>query len=67
VTVIVGVMLTVLFGVLHGLNMMAMRYVRVVAGLVMVAGFVMLRGRFVVLGGVCVVLSSFSMMLRSLL
>ena len=45
---------------------MALRHVRVMTGLVMVAAFVMFGGRFVMLSGMFVVLSGFAVMFRSL-
>jgi hypothetical protein len=67
VAVFVGVMLTGLFRMMHGVNVMALRHVRVMTGLVVVTGVVMLRRRLVVLSGVLVVFGSFAMVLRRLL
>ena len=39
-----SVVLTCLFGMMCGVNVMALRHVRVVTGFVVVAGLVMLRG-----------------------
>jgi hypothetical protein len=59
-------MLAGLFGMMRGVSLMALRHVRMVAGLVVVAGFVMIRGRLVMLRGMVVVLSGFAMMFRGL-
>ncbi len=50
--------------VVLGLNLVAMRHVGVMTGLVVVARFVMLGCRLVVQGGVFVVFSGFEVMLR---
>jgi hypothetical protein len=65
--VIVGVMLAGFFGVLLGVNLMALRHVRVMTGRMMVATLVMIGRRLVVLRGMFVMLSSFAMMVDSLL
>jgi hypothetical protein len=61
--VIVCVMLTGLFGMVSGVNRVAMRHVRMMPGLVMVAGFVMLGGRSVMLCGVLVMFGGFAMVI----
>jgi hypothetical protein len=65
--VIVGVMLAGFFGVMLGVNMMALRDVRVVPGGFMIAALVMIGRRLMVLGGMFVMLSGFAMMLDSFL
>jgi hypothetical protein len=67
VAVIVGVMLAGFFGVMLGVNLMALRHVRVMTGRMMVATLVMIGRRLVVLRGMFVMLSSFAMMVDSLL
>jgi hypothetical protein len=52
-----------LVGVVFRLNVMAMRHVSVVSGLLMVTRFVMLGSRPVVLGSVFVMVGSFVMVL----
>ncbi len=61
-----GMMLTRLFGMMRGMDMMALRHVRVMTGFVVIAGFVMLRGRLVMLSGMLVVLGGFAVMFRGL-
>ncbi len=65
-TVIVGVTLTGFFSVVLGVDVMAVRYVRVVTGQLMVSIFVMLRGRFVMLRGMFMMFSGFAVMFRGL-
>ncbi len=67
VAVLVGVMLAGLFGVMLGVNMMALRHVRVVPGGFMIAALVVIGRRLMVLGGMFVMLRGFAMMLGSLL
>ncbi len=55
-------MLSSLFGVVRGVREVPVRDVRVVAGLHMIAGFVVLRGFAVVFGCVFMVLGSLMMM-----
>jgi hypothetical protein len=62
---IVGVRLARLFGVMNGMDMMALRDMRMVAGLLMVPGGMMLGSRAVVLGGVLMMLGGFGVMIRS--
>ena len=64
--VLAGMMLARLFGMMRGVNLMALRHVCMVTGLVVIAGFVMIRGRLVMLSGMVVVLGGFAMMFRSL-
>jgi hypothetical protein len=66
VAVLAGMMLAGLFGMMRGVNLMALRHVRMVTGLVVIAGFVMLCGRLVMLSCVVVVLSGFAVMFRGL-
>jgi hypothetical protein len=66
VAVLAGVMFARLFGMMRSVNLMALRHVRMVTGLVVIAGFVMLRGRLVMLCGMVVVLSGFAVMFRGL-
>jgi hypothetical protein len=66
VAVLAGVMLARLFGMMGSVNLMALRHVRMVTGLVVIAGFVMIRGRLMMLRGMVVVLSGFAMMFRGL-
>jgi len=67
VAVIARVMLAGLFGVMLGVNLMALGHVRVVPGGLMVAALVVIGRRLVMLGGMFVMLSGFAMMLDSLL
>jgi hypothetical protein len=64
VAVLCGVMLYSLFGVVRGVSEVPVRDVRMMPGLHMIAGFVMLRGFAVVPGCVLVVLGCL-MMVRS--
>jgi hypothetical protein len=66
VAVFSNVMLACLFGMMGGVSLMALRHVRVMTGLAMIAGFVMFRGRLMMLSGMLVVLSGFAVMFRSL-
>src|SRR5262249_19795421 len=61
-----GVVLGGFVGVLLCLHVMAVSHMRVVSGLLMVARFVMLGGVEMVLRGVLMVLGGFAMMLGSL-
>jgi hypothetical protein len=61
-----GMMLARLFSMMRGVRMMAFCHVRVVTGFLVIAGFVMLRRRLVMLSGMAVVLSGFTVMFRSL-
>jgi hypothetical protein len=61
--VVLGVQLARLFGVMLGMQVMAMRGMRVIGGLGMVARGVMRGGVLVVLGGLGVMLGSGGMML----
>ena len=63
----VRVVLARLFGVMLRLHVMPLRHVRVMPGLVMVAGVVMVRSRFVMLSGALVMLCGFPMMIRCFL
>ena len=63
--VVAGVMFAGFFGVMNGVDMMAVRDVRVMAGFLMIAGSVMLGCRAMVLGGFFVVLCGFQMVIRS--
>ena len=58
-----GVMLRGFFGVMFGLDMMAMRQMGMVGGLLVIALFVMLSGVFVVLRSVFMVLRGVAMMI----
>jgi hypothetical protein len=60
-------MLACLFGMIRGVNLMALRHVRVMAGFLVIAGGVMLRGRLVMLSGMLVVFGGFAVMFRGLL
>jgi hypothetical protein len=66
VAVFGSVMLACLFGMMGGVSLMALRHVRVVAGCLVCAGFVVFRGRMMMLSGMLVVLSGFAVMFRSL-
>lgn len=59
---LVGVMLAGFFGVMNGVDLMAVRYVRVMTGFLMVSRRVMLGSRAVMLGGVFVMFSRFQVM-----
>jgi hypothetical protein len=59
-------MLARLFGVMCGVSVMPLRHLRMVTGLVVVTGLVMLGRRFVMRCGVFVVFGSFAVMFRSL-
>ena len=61
------VMLGGLVMVMLGLHMMAVRYMGVMAGLLVIAGFVVLGGQPVVLGSVFMMLGCFSMMLSGVI
>jgi hypothetical protein len=61
-----SVMLACLFGMMGSVSLMALRHVRLVTGLAMIAGVVMFRGRVMMLSGMLVVLSGFAVMFRSL-
>lgn len=65
--VLVGVMLAGLLGVMFGVDLMALRHVRVMPGFLVVAAFVMVGRRLMVLGGMLVMFSGFAMMLDSVL
>jgi hypothetical protein len=52
---------------IRGVNLMALRHVRVMAGFLVIAGGVMLRGRLVMLSGMLVVFGCFSVMFRGVL
>ena len=65
--VLVGVMLGRLFGVVLGVDMMALSHMRVMTGDVMVAALVVVSRRLMMPGGMLVVFSSFSVMFGSLL
>lgn len=60
---LVGVVLARLFGVMFGVDVVAVRHVCVMTGLLMVARGVMLGSRAMMLGGVFMVLCGFQMML----
>jgi hypothetical protein len=60
--VLCGVMLSSFFGVMRRVREVSLRNVRMVPGLHMVAGFVMLRGFAVVLGCMLMVLGCLMMM-----
>jgi hypothetical protein len=62
--VVLGVMLAGFFGVMLGVVVVPLRDVRMVAGLFMIAGAVMLGGGAMMFGGVLVMLGGFQMMLR---
>jgi hypothetical protein len=66
VAVFGSVMLAGLFGMIGGVSVMPLSDVRVVTGLAMIAGFVMFRGRLMMLSGMLVMLSGFAVMFRSL-
>jgi hypothetical protein len=66
VAVLVSVVLACLFGMMRGVNMMALRHVRMVTGFVVVTGIVMLGGYFVLGSGMLVVFGSFAVMFRGL-
>jgi hypothetical protein len=59
----VGVVLGGFFGVVRGLEMMAVRHVGVMAGFFVIAGFVVVGGRAMVLGGVLVMIGRLAMMI----
>jgi hypothetical protein len=59
-----GMVLTGFLSVMLGMNVVTVRHVGMMTGLLMVTRFVMLGGRPVVLGGVIVVLSGFVVVLR---
>lgn len=59
----IRVMLAGFFRVMRGVDRVAMRHMRVVAGLAVVAGFVMIGRRPVVRGGMFVVLGCFAMVI----
>ncbi len=63
--VVAGMMFTGFFSVMDGVDVMAVRNVRVMAGFLMIAGSVMLGCRTMVLGGFFVVLCGFHMVIRS--
>lgn len=52
-----------LFGVLLGLHVMAVRHVRMVPGLFVIAGLVVFGSRAMVLGGVFMMFRGFQMMI----
>jgi hypothetical protein len=64
--VLLGVFLSCLSGVVRSMLMVAVRRVRMVSGLFMFAGFVMLRRFLVMAGGLLVVFGSFAMVLCGL-
>jgi len=66
VAVFAGVMLAGFFGVLARVVQMALCDVGMMAGLLMIPGFMMFGGSFVVLRGVFVMFRSFAVMLRGL-
>ena len=59
-------MLAGLLAVMRGMDMMSLRYVSVVSGLVVIARLVMFRRRSVVRSGMFVVFGSFAVMFRGL-
>ena len=61
----VGVVFARLFGVMHGLQMMTMRHVRVMPALFVIARFVMIRGCAMMFRGMLVMLSRFAMIFDS--
>jgi hypothetical protein len=61
--VLVGVVLAGLFGVLGGVQGMAVGYVRVMGGLLVIAAFVVTRGFAMMLSGVLVVFGRLRVML----
>jgi len=66
-SVIVCVVLAGFFGMMSGVNQMAMRHVGVMTGLLGIAGFMMFRGASVVGSGVLVMLGGFTMVFCGLL
>jgi len=58
------VMLTGLFGVVHGVAQVALRHMRMVTGFFMVARFMVVSGRLVMFSGMFVVFRCFAVMLR---
>jgi hypothetical protein len=65
--VLVGVVLACFPGMMRGVGGMTVRYMSMVAGLLMVARFMMIGGGVVMLGGKLVVFGGFAMMIDSLL
>jgi hypothetical protein len=65
--VIVRVMLASFLRVMLGVDLMPVRHVRVMTGLLVVATFVMLGGRVVMFRGMLVMFSGFAVMFRSFL
>ena len=65
-SVIGGVMLAGFFGVVRSVIQMALSDVRMVPGLLVTAGFVVIGGSLVMLCGMLVVLRRFAMMLRGI-
>jgi hypothetical protein len=65
--VIVGVMLAGFFGVMLGMDLVAVRHVRVMTSQMVLAAFVLLGSRPVMLRGMFVMFSGFAVMFRSLL
>jgi len=62
VTVIVGVMFTCFFRMVSGMDAVAVGHVRVVTGLVMIAGLVMLSRLAVMRSGLLMVFGRFAVM-----
>lgn len=65
--VMVVMMFHRLFGVMHGVQVMPVRSVRVMGGLVMRAGIMMFRRFVVVFGGGLVMLGSLAVVIRALM
>jgi hypothetical protein len=66
VTVLIAVMLAGFFGMMDCMQVMAVGHVAMVPGLFVIAGFVVLGSRQMVLRGVAVVLGGFAVMIRNL-
>ena len=64
--VLVGVVLAGFFCVMNSVQVMTVRHVGVVAGLLMIAGLVVVSSRAMVFRGVIMVLRGFAVMFRDL-